>query len=326
MKLFLINKNLSDLSDCNATILNSIRDILFSMNDVEEVFTPERADAIIIQEENSFKNFKYLKHLESDDLISTYPEKIFTINTDDCATGLLRGLYTSLPKTRFNPRIFTSVPYMQFPNDLVFVNGYDNVTPTYLASWRGNVKSNKLRARIVTLLEAKKGYCIEKTNSWLNHNSDEKTNYVNLIRGAKFSLCPAGWAPVSFRIYESMALGRCPVILADDFVPPKGPDWNEFALIFPEKKLEGLPAFLLRHENQSERLGKNAFEAWKSYFSADVIEEYYAEALVNLIRSAPKTSRMTEFKRWNSLNLHWDNKWTLPQRVLNKVKKLTTRT
>src|SRR4051794_16456424 len=116
MKLFFLDINSCVLSETEVEILNSVRDILISKSGIEEVFAPETADAIIIQEKNSFKNFRYIKDLESDPIISKYPDKVFTINTDDCATGLLRGLYTSLPKTRFNPGIHASVPYMQFPN------------------------------------------------------------------------------------------------------------------------------------------------------------------------------------------------------------------
>jgi hypothetical protein len=322
MKLFFINENLSGLSDSDAKILDSIKSTLLSTKGIEEVFTPERADAIIIQEENSFKNFRYIKDLESDALISAYPEKVFTINTDDCATGLLRGLYTSLPKYRFNSSLYAAVPYMYYPNELVFAKGYDDVTPKYLASWRGNTKSNNLRSRMVSALEDKGEFCIEKTNSWLNHNDDEKSYYVNLIKASKFSLCPAGWASVSFRIYESMALGKCPVIIADDFVPPKGPNWNDFALFYPEKDISELSLFISRNEHLANDLGKKALNAWQEHFCRDVIKEYYANTLLSLIRLTPKTSKKAELKRWKSLSLNWNNKWTIPQRLLNKVKKV----
>jgi hypothetical protein len=322
MKLFFVDTSLSRLSDNDAKILYSIKDKLLLAKDIEEVYNPEKADAIIIQEENSFKNFRYIKDLELDELISAYPEKVFTINTDDCATGLLRGLYTSLPKYRFHPKVYRSVPYMQFPNDLVFNNDNDKINPMYLASWRGNTKSNGLRQKMVRLLEAKNEFRIEKTDSWLNHNDNEKYDYVNLIRAAKFSLCPAGWAPVSFRIYESMALGKCPVIIADDFVPPQGPNWNNFALFYPEKSIAGLSSFLLRKENLANDLGKNAFEAWQNYFSSDVIKEYYANTLLSLIRQAPITSKEAELKRWKSLKLNWSNNWTIPQRFINRVKRI----
>jgi hypothetical protein len=319
MKLYFLKRDLTSLSDHEAKALDAIKESLLA-KDVEEVFNPKKADAIIIQEENSFKNYRYIKNLELDGFISAYPEKVFTINTDDCATGLLRGLYTSLPRYRFNSSIHAIVPYIHFPNDLVFTAYEDKINPIYLASWRGNTKSNSLRPKMVSLLGAKNEFYIEQTDSWLNHALDEKKSYVNLIRASKFSLCPAGWAPVSYRIYESMALGKCPVIIADHFVPPKGPNWNSFALFYPEKDLGGLSSYLHSKKNLAADLGRTAYEAWQTYFCADVIKEYYANTLLSLIRQTPKTSKEAELKRWRSLNMYWKNKWTLPQRVLNKIR------
>ncbi|ANE49257.1 exostosin domain-containing protein [Flavisolibacter tropicus] len=323
MKLFFVNRTLSTISDGEAKILQDIKGEILAKDYIEEVIYPEVADAIIIQEDSStYKGFRYIKELESDPITFAYPEKVFTINTDDSATGLLRGLYTGLPRSRFNPRIYKSVPYMYFPNELAFSQATDDFTPTFLASWRGNAKSNSIRKRMIDLLIDDDRFCIQMTDSWLNHKEDEKLRYVDLIRSSKFSLCPAGWAPVSFRIYESMALGRCPVIIADNFVPPKGPKWRDFALFYQERKISGLSSYLLKNEHLAFNLGYKALEAWNNYFGAAVIKQYYANALVSLIKLAPKTTRETEIKRWRSFKLQWDNKWTISQRALNRLNKI----
>jgi hypothetical protein len=284
-----------------------------------EALNPDAADAIIIQEANSFKNFRYIKQLLCDPFVSRYTEKIFTINTDDCATGLLKGLYTSIPKQRFHPSIHVSVPYMEYPNELVFCK-HQNLKPQYLASWRGNLKSNPIRKKMIQLFHSNPNFNFETTNSWLNHNQDEKKRYVDIILNSKFSLCPAGWTFVSFRIFESMALARCPVIIADNFLPPKGPDWKEFALFFPENNLRDLYHFLMKHDSLYKQLGEKAYNAWQDFFSPAVLRKYYATSLLSLIRSTPKTSKEAEIKRWKSLNVFWNNKWTVPQRVVNKIR------
>jgi hypothetical protein len=322
MKLFFADKKASTLADDRSLSLHRIRKALLKNDYVEEVRSPEGSDAIIIQEKNSFKNFHYINDLLSDPLISGHANKIFTINDDDCATGLLRGLYTSLPKYRFNSEHHAAVPYMHFPNEQVFLTQQD-LAPDLLASWRGNTKSNALRTKLIEALESKPEIVIQKTDSWLNHREDEKARYVNLIRNARFSICPAGWAPVSFRIYESMALGRCPVILADNFVPPDGPDWNSFALFFPEKRVSNLYAFLMDSKDTHAQLGLNAKKSWDNYFSAARIGDYYASALLSLLQASKKTTNEEEFKRWKSLRLQWTNEWTMPQRVLNKARRLT---
>jgi hypothetical protein len=320
VKLFFVNNSNSGLADPQSQILSRIKGSLFALG-ATEVGQPNLADAILIQEITSFKEFRYIKKLKNDELISKFSHKVFTINSDDCATGLLRGLYTSLPRYRYNHFIHTSVPYMEYPNELIFFNYKDVFEPFYLAGWRGNTKSNKIRLKMIEKLQNRPRYQIETTDSWLNHMRDEKEAYVNLIRNSKFSLCPAGWAPVSFRIYESMALAKCPVIIADDFVPPKGPNWKRFALFFPEKKMASLDDFILKHESQYDQLGKQAYEAWQGYFSPDRIEKYYALSLINLIKKAPRCTRQSEISRWESLYLFWKNKWTMPQRFLNKIER-----
>jgi Exostosin family. len=323
MKIFFVNQEWSPLADRDSRMLARMKEGLMNLNFVKEVIAPELADVILIEEKGSFKNFRYIDDLLTDFVISRFPEKVFTINSDDCATGLLRGLYTSLPRSRFDKRIHASVPYMHYPNELVFSKGYGPRRPEYLASWRGNTKSNAMRLRMITALKSDSRFCLETTGRWLDHDRHEKEKYVDLILNSKFSLCPAGWAPVSFRIYESMALGRCPVILADEFLPPAGLDWNAFALFHPEEKMTALHSFLDRHADRYESLGRNALLHWEKFFSRGNVPAYFVQTLLNLIKHTPMTSKGREVRRWKSLRLFWSNQWTLPQRLINKARRLS---
>ncbi len=320
MNLFFIDRKISALADKNSNVLKTVKAEILACSNGREVFDPELADAIIIQENDSFKNFNYIIDLQEDQIISAYPQKVFTINTDDSATGLLRGIYTCLPKSRINDDFYRSVPYMEFPNELVCATGFKEFTSGYLASWRGNTKSNFIRPKMVELFNPENRCEMEHTDSWMDHDRDEKEKYISLMQNSKFSLCPAGWAPATYRIYESMALGRCPVIIADSFVLPAGPNWNEFALFYPQSKIDHLLSFLHQHEHLAGKYGRNAYKAWKKYFSPDNIKTYYAESLISLIKATPKVSKADEIARWNSMELFWSNRWTLPQRVINKIK------
>jgi len=322
MKIFFINSGLSNLADDTSNVLLKVREVLLSFQPFEEVFNPEEADALIIQEKYSFKNFRYITDLLNDPLINKNLSKIYTINSDDCATGLLRGLYTCLPKDRYDPTFHIAVPYMEYPNELVFIGQENKTDPHYLASWRGNPKSSVVRRKILQYYQSHKDFCLQNTDSWLNHSVDEKKVYIDVILNSKFSLCPQGWAPVSFRIYESMALSRSPVIIADNFVPPQGPSWSDFALFFPQRKLEDLCTFLIRNEPRHQELGQLALDNWHKYFSPNNINKYYAIALKSLLLSSSKYTRESELRRWSSLNLFWSNKWTFPQRIVNKIRNL----
>lgn len=320
MKFLFLTSYHSSLADEDSAILQKVKAALILNYGVEEVEDAEEADAIIIQEKFSFKNFNYMRDLVKDPYVLKYANKVYTINSDDWATGALKGLYTSIPIGRYNSRINCSIPYFGYPNNLIF-DEYEDKLPTFLGTWRGNLVSNKVRRRMVNVLD-KKNFRLELTTSWLNHEQNEKEQYRDLLLAGKFSLCPAGWAPTTFRIYESMALKRAPVIISDEFIPPTGPHWNSFAIFIPQKNIKNIEEILREYESRSEELGEKANEAWKSFFAPDVIQNYYANALMSLINNQYKTTVDQELKRFRSFTLYWQNEWTLFQRLTNRMKKI----
>lgn len=119
-----------------------------------------------------------------------------------------------------------------------------------------------------------------------------------------------------------MALGRCPVIISDEFVTPQGPEWDDFALFYPESCVTKIDAFLREHEGQFQQLGAKAKENWERLFAGDLLYQYYASTLIELIGSAPKVEKWQEIKRWRSFSTYWSNKWTIPQRVATKITRI----
>lgn len=321
MKVFFVDDSSSPLADHRSELLMRTRNALLSAGVVSEVTTPRQADVILIQEKGAYKDFRYISKLMRDPITGAYADRVFTINNDDCATGLLRGLYTSLPRSRFDVTRHSVVPFMTYPNERVLSGPLDAPVPEFLAAWRGNTKSNRLRRKMLAIFGEEKDFVLQTTDSWLNHLPEEKSTYVDLIGNARFSLCPAGWAAVTYRIYESMALARCPVILADEFVPPPGPNWSQCAIFYPEKKLEQLQAFLRDRAESYESIGLKAYSEWRTFFSPDVVVQYYAKALLTLLKRSGRSTRAVEFRKWRSGEMYWTNGWTLPQRVMNKVSK-----
>jgi hypothetical protein len=324
MKLHFLSASDTELSSRDLSLLEGVKKNLLQTPDFTEVSDPESADAILLQEETSFKEWRYVQRLVADPLVGRYPHKIMTINTDDSAAGLLRGIYTSLARHRFDPLLHRSVPFASFPNEAIYLRReQSNPAPNYLASWRGNPQSNPLRSKLIQTFAGNPRFRIEATDSWLNHDPAEKEHYVDLLLSAKFALCPAGWAPVTFRIYESMALGICPVLLADDYVPPLGPDWPSFSLQIPEKKVSQIESLLRERESEAPERGRLARLAWEKFFSPEHVSRFYANALAECIHAPGKRSRETELQRWRSLKMYWSNRWTLPQRLQSKLKRLS---
>ena len=54
---------------------------------------------------------------------------------------------------------------------------------------------------------------------------------------SRYSLCPSGAGPNSIRLWESLAVGAIPIILADTLELPEHEDWDKAVLRVPEKDL-----------------------------------------------------------------------------------------
>ncbi len=328
MKLYFLTAAQSALADRDPAILDAIRSLLLARPDIEEASSPADADAIVIHEAASFKEWRYIKTLLAEPVIGKYPHKVYTINVEDGATGLLRGIYCALPRNRMAPGVHKSVPYALTPNEFI-LTGADQPHPParYLATWRGNPKSRvKLRGRLLALYGGSSQLLVESTGSWMNHGPDEKRHYVDLMQSGHFALCPAGWADATFRVYESMTLGIAPVLIADQYVPPDGPDWERLSIRVAEKDLPELEQRLRERLPEAVELGRRAREAWLQYFSPDKTMAYYADALLDCIRSGQgKGSPAEEVQRWRSWKTYWSNEWTLPQRVKIKLRRLLSR-
>jgi hypothetical protein len=319
MKILFADERYSELADKESAMLIAIKEALMSERTLSEASSPASADVILIQEEKSDKDFRYIDRLVRDPVVGRFMEKVYTLNDDDCGTGLLRGLYTSLPRQRFDSTIHAIVPFMNYPNELIASKKNLRKKPVFLAGWRGSTIPNKLRSTMITALGRGPEFCCETTDSLINYSPGENETSLDLILNCKFSLCPAGRGPVTIRIYESMALSRCPVIIADDFVPPGGPDWNGFAIFYPEKEVAGLADFLRRNEHIYDGLGRKAYQVWSHYFAPSVLPNYYAQVLLKLVRNAPATDADIEKKRWQSTDFYGNKKWTLSQCVMNKM-------
>jgi hypothetical protein len=67
-----------------------------------------------------------------------------------------------------------------------------------------------------------------------------------------------------------MKTGRVPVILSDEWIPPKGPSWETFSLRVPESDIFEVPSMLESLELQAPEMGKRARHTWEEWFAPEV--------------------------------------------------------
>lgn len=322
MRLRFLTPADTPLASPDPRLLDALRAELLARPGVVEAQGIEEADALILHEPWAFREWRYIDKLVADPIVGRFPQKVYTLNEDEAAAGLLRGIYTCLQRKRFDPTLHAAIPFVSQPNEEVVSRaGTPRPPATLLATWRGNPKSNrKLRQGLLEVCGRSPVFQVESTESWLNHGAEEKRRYVELLRSGKFSLCPGGWAPASMRVFESMALGVAPAILADEFVEPPGPDWGALSVRIREADLPSLQQALEARAADYLAMGDAAHQAWKAHFGPDRIFPYYADALLGLIRgNGTGGSAAAEFARWRSPQMARLNGWTLPQRIANKL-------
>ena len=92
-------------------------------------------------------------------------------------------------------------------------------------------------------------------------------------------------------------MGRVPVILSDRWIPPRGPNWDEFAIQVPERDFARIPRLLEQRESEAVKMGERARREWECWFSDEVMFHH----LVELCLDIRKTRRMPEtIGRWTA--------------------------
>jgi hypothetical protein len=221
-----------------------------------------------------------------------YRQKCVVISTDDNPTLTHKGFYTCLRAGA------THSPWLQggFYPFVTYAEPHDAFTPhtdfQFLFSFLGSFRTHPVRERIGKLAanawhEAKDSFLIKDTSRDSgNRQHDFRQQYITSLRDSKFILCPRGMCPSSVRLFETMKAGRVPVIISDEWVPPREIDWAQFAIFVPESELASLPNVLAREERHWPERAQIARAVWERSFSADALANTVTQWGVSLIADA----------------------------------------
>ena len=111
--------------------------------------------------------------------------------------------------------------------------------------------------------------------------------YAKAILDSQFVLCPAGWGPATYRLFETMEMGRVPVILSDEWVPPPGPRWDEFSIRVPENRAGEISAILSNYSDRHEIMGRLARSSWEQWFAKPVCFHRLIELCADIQATPP---------------------------------------
>lgn len=289
--------------------------------------TPEDADIIVYIEPEYVKFRDYVYILLAEDLIFKYPNRCFVIDCADTSWGFLPGVYTSLLISQINRQRFRSGGYLREYNPLCrkLYQEKTHIKPRLLFSFRG-AANVPVRQKIFDANFSSSDISITQivTNKFFDYNINQQNLYIEEIIDSKFVLCPRGWSPSSIRLYEVMQLGRVPVILSDQWVPPEGPSWNDFSLRISESKVNDLPEIIRAYEPYASEMGQLARQAWEKYFSPDIIFYRMLNYIENIILERDINYNESLYQnQWLTWAFDWERGWTPLQSFARAVRERT---
>jgi hypothetical protein len=232
----------------------------------------ERADLIVFTD--NVGSVRHFLTVRSQALYKQYAHKCFCFSKDDYPIPLLPGVYASLPQRWHRSDHTRSGSYSK-----AFGHTHISFAPLtesgrHLYSFVGNSTTHPLRERLFSL-EHPKQYLEDTAAFWpygeLPERSEQELqdNYRRVSHESSFILAPRGVGASSIRLFESLRMGRAPVIISDDWMPPEGPDWEAFSFRVAEAEVTQIPGLLERHEHRAPEMGRRAREAWENWFSAE---------------------------------------------------------
>ena len=223
----------------------------------------DEADLALYVESAPVKFRDYPRRLLVTEPIRSDPGRCVVFDFSDWPTPFLPGLYVSLPRSRFDERRTRAVTYWLGPPDPRLEPM--GTEPQLLASFRG-AASSALRERLFAQEYGPRLPITRTEWHWGSvRDPAEREAYVRELHDSAFVLCPRGNATTTLRLFETMQAGRVPVVIADDWVPPRMIAWGELALRVPESELARLPAILERAAPEAAAMGRRAREEWERW-------------------------------------------------------------
>ena len=251
---------------------------------------PEAAD-IIVFVENHPANDLYFMEVRHHALRRAYPEKCVLYHDADRSVTPMRTIAPNVARWQYNPRSKATFHFLArlCENEAVNQTADFETERHWLFSFDGTARTNPIRKRVLAL-EHPRAKIVDRgaAKAWEMteaEKADYQQAYVDGILGSHFVLCPAGIGPASCRLFETLQMGRPPVIIADQWIPVDGVDWDACSVRVRERDIEKLPAILEEREPEAVAMGRRAREVWERHFSPEVSLQRLCETADRLVRN-----------------------------------------
>ena len=233
----------------------------------------------------------YFERVRRHPYVKAYRDKCFVFCPNDFILPLLPGVYACIERRWASRRTCSGFYLGVWENKFIaFLPPSDGLP--YLYSFIGSINTAPVRRRLAALPHTRaffRDVSAEYSRALYGTMSTEemrnyRRRYVEITQASKFILCPRGLGVSSVRLFDTMQMGRVPVILSDDWVEPPGPDWSQFSLRVRERDYARVPALLNEHESRAVEMGLLARAAWEKWFSDEVAFHRAVESCLSIRR------------------------------------------
>jgi hypothetical protein len=251
---------------------------------------------------------------EATDLLKTFRpgdlRRTYVFSQHDVPMPWAPGMYASLPASRAR-RGFTGGFYVAHHHREPGGIGDDleaarDCEPDILWSFVGTLSNAPIRRRFAEINDP--GGLVRDTQyfsdvirwhwgeTYRAEGREAFASYAESLGRSAFVLCPRGRGPGSIRLFEALQVGRCPVIISDEWLPPPFVDWSSCTIRVPEARVQELPAILRERHDEAARLGREAREVWERFFAPEHQLRTIIRAALLTDSSAPR--RVRDFGAW----------------------------
>jgi len=263
---------------------------------------PGAADLILFVETDAGAG-DYFHRVRRHPLYREFRSKSYLFAAEDKVVPFLPGVYASIER-RWYREAWTRTGFYLGVKEKEDRPYRPDHSPTHLFSFVGAANAHPVRERIMELDGSDailidshaESLAVERGEIEPVPREEFARRYVRAIDDCAFVLCPRGGGTSSFRLFETMMLGRVPVIISDQWVPPEGPDWESFSLSVPEQDVEGVPELLESRVGDAAKMGAAAREAWLDWFAEGASFHRTVKWCLDLGRSAPARRGVRRFE------------------------------
>ena len=289
----------------------------------ETIFTddPEKADVIIFAE-NHPADDPYFRRVLHHEIYKTHKHKCVLYHDADRSITPLPTLSPSIEAWQFDPKHKRTAHYVArlCENDIIN-SGVPEFTKErrYLYNFIGG-RTHKVRDALFEMEHSADVYLKDTTgfHAW-QMTDDQKTayelEYFRVMQDSLFVLSPRGIGPCTYRLFETLQLGRVPVIISDSWLKIPDIDWDKFSITIPESKIASIPSILIEMKGEAVEMGRIARQHWEDHFSPEVSLRHLSAAAKELI--AHKYSLLDSLQDHSQFIL---NRWHLRNLVRSKLK------